>query len=113
VKARKISVKPYQVEGLLENGSRGMISYQVKKSLGDIILAPQLRLNGLNLLRNSKIADKIISCEDEFVLLESTEYAILKEAVNDLAVFGKNDVELVKRVLEAEEVAVEEKKGGN
>jgi hypothetical protein len=45
------------------------------------------------------------------ILLEDEEYKKLLSAVNTIKGFGMNDSEMVKRVIEAEEVAVSESGG--
>jgi hypothetical protein len=109
LKARRILLGNYEIDVPQQDGSTVRIPYDVKKSLGDIILAPQLKLNGTALLRNFRVASRIIDCLEESILLETQDYGLLLEAVDKLDLFGKNDVELVRRIIEAEEVTVTEK----
>jgi len=109
MKAKKINLEPYEIELRNQEGNIVKFPYDVKTSIADIILSQPLKLNGVKLLRNQEIASKIINCKEKFILLEFNEYLVIKEATDILDVFSKNDVELVKRILNAEEVEVDEK----
>lgn len=109
MKAMKINLKSYDIEGIDTQGKEVRVPYNVRGSIGDIILAPQLKLNGTMLLRNQKIAQKVIDCKEEFILLENWEYSIIKEATEIINVFSKNDVDFIRRIHESEEVEVQEK----
>jgi hypothetical protein len=109
MKVKKINLISYNIEVPQLDGTKKSIPYDVRNSLGEIILAPQLKLNGTRLLKNQKIASKIIDCKEDFILLELGEWSVLHEAVEILDVFGKNDVELIQRILESVDVDVEEK----
>ena len=104
---RRINLEPYRVQGM-EQGPDGKPvtkedDYDLKGSLVAILLAPALQLNGTELRRNGKVADKV-EAAGETLLLEDAEYAALKEALDKVRGFGKNDRELVERILEAETV---------
>lgn len=84
--------------------------YDVKESLAGILLSPEQKMSATELLKNNILAEQILQSE-KTLLLETDAYTRLKKAVESFVGYGKNDVELVKRVLEAPEVEVE-KKGG-
>jgi hypothetical protein len=83
--------------------------YDIKDSMADVLLHPELKLTGVALLKNNKLADKILSSTEDSVLLEEAEYQILRGACERIQGFSRDDLELVKRILEAPEVEVEVK----
>lgn len=105
---RKIDVRSYKVTVALPDGTKSEDDYITKDSLCICLLHPALQLTGMELLNRVKIKDKIESA-GEYVLLEEDEYAKLKTAFETIQGFSANDVEMVRRVLEAEEIQVEEK----
>jgi hypothetical protein len=109
MKAKRLWVETYEVEVLDNTGATVKLPYDVKKSISDIILAPPLKLNGVALLKNYKIASKILDCKDTHILLDFEEYGVILSATETLDVFSKNDVELIRRIHEVEEVEVKAK----
>lgn len=110
MKAWKIIVSSYEIEVAGLDGNLKKMPYDVRTSMGDLILAPQLKLNGTALMRNWKIAEKIMNCKEEYILLTQEEYLILKNSTEEIDVFSKNDVQLIQRIQNAEEIDVDEKK---
>ena len=104
---RKIPLENYNLK-VVRDGVHTSIPYDVKASLIICLLHPVLKLGARELLIRNKIGMKIEE-SDSFVLLEEAEYEKLKSAIETIEGFGQNDVELVTRVLEAEEVEVEVK----
>ncbi|MFH2095498.1 MAG: hypothetical protein ABIJ16_07330 [Bacteroidota bacterium] len=104
---RKINLKDYTVEVRMQQGVE-QVNYEVKTSIVNLLFHPDLKLNAVALLEQNKLAEKILATEQE-ILLEEAEYGKVKQAVGVVTGLGKNDVELVKRVLEAEEISVVEK----
>ena len=109
MKAKRLWVETYEVEVVDNTGATIKLPYDMKKSIGDIILAPPLKLNGVALLKNYKVAEKILDCKDTHILLDFEEYGIIRGATETLDVFSKNDVEMIRRIHEAEEVEVKVK----
>lgn len=104
----KIDVSSYQIEVKHPvTGEMKNLPYNVKEMLVGVLMHPSLQIAGAELYARMPIADKIKKAAGE-VLLEEDEYAKLKAAVNTIQGFGMNDAELVRRVIEAEEVAVKE-----
>ena len=103
---RELNLKPYMIS---VNGPKGMteIPYDVKGSLGNIVLSPNLKLNGRDLLKSNKVISKIEDCKEDAILLEESEFKYLTTAFERFEGFSKNEVELVKRVLESEIVKVD------
>ena len=107
---RKVVLADYKVKGRdLETGKVVDAPYSVRESMISILFLPALQLQAKELLERDKLANKINDTKDGFVLLEDAEFAKIETAVNTHKGFGKNDVEFVRRVLEAETVEVAEK----
>jgi len=104
---RKLQIDDYKVE-VQQNGKYIELPYDVVGSLGILLFHQDLRLNGRELLQNGELLSKIEGAKENnqsFVFLTPEEYSRVKRIV-DLRVFGKNEVELVKRILNCEEVEV-------
>jgi hypothetical protein len=72
--------------------------------MANVMLSPRLQHRGFRFYTVAKTATKIKNAKDEFVILDNTEYAILKESFDNTQGFGPNDTELVNRVYEAQRV---------
>lgn len=106
---RKLKIKSYNVQLVTDKGPQ-LISYNIRKSISNVVLSPEQKLGMADLLKFSKITDKIESCKEDTILLEETEYQVIKEAFGKFKGFGINEVELCRRIEEAEKVEVEEVK---
>lgn len=109
MEARKIDLSPYPV---LADGPEGpesvSVSYEVRKSLVNLLFNPQLQLGGCALLEQHELAVKIMDCAEDAILLDQSDYEKLRHATETFRGFGKNEVELVRRVLKAPSVPVAE-----
>jgi len=105
---RKIDVSKYEVVVAALDGQKNTDFYDMKESLSICLFHPNLQLNGRELLRRGKILDKIEQADGE-LMLEEAEYSKLKSAFEQIKGFGKNDLEMVSRVLNAERIEVKEK----
>jgi len=105
---KKICVEDYEVEVRTQNGVEKTM-YEVKTSIVNVLFNPELRLSSIDLLSQNKLAEKILNHKTSEILLEDAEYNKIKQAFDTVKGFVKNDVELVRRVLEAEDVSVVEK----
>ena len=105
---RKLDITQYKVVVLTPEGKKEDV-YDVKDALVHLLFHPDLRLNGMALLKQDKIAEKISNATTK-VLLEEEEYQKVKGAVDNFKGFTRSEVELVKRVFECPEIKVEEKK---
>lgn len=85
--------------------------YAVKESLATILLHPNLRLTGQQLFDRRMLYEKIKNESNE-LLLEKSDYEMLKDAVARFTGGGPNEMEMLARVFEAEEIEMEEKKKG-
>jgi len=99
---KKIIISDYDVTQ--PDGS--VLPYQVRDSLVELMLNRQLKLSGSELLRRNAVCSKILECEKDFFLMEEADYAKLKAAADAIEGLGKEDVELIRRIFEAETVDV-------
>jgi hypothetical protein len=102
---RTIKLRDYTVKLKDQEGNDVIVPYIVKNSILTLLTARELKLNGPDLLKNNALALKINDMGDE-ALLEEEEYARLKRSVEMLQGFGQEDVEFIRRIMEAPEVAV-------
>ena len=111
---RKVELQNYMVSMRDEQGNTVPKPYNVKESMVSCLLHPALKLTGRELLLRGKLATRIEEAEIKegkgFILVEEADYAKLKKAFETIEGFTKSDMELVRRVLEAEETDVEEVK---
>jgi len=101
---RKIQVSDYFI---IQDGKE--LPYPMREALAEVIFHPDLKLRALDLLKRDDLARKILDHSDSHILLEDSEYDLIKSAVNVVQGFVRNDVEFVRRVLDAESVEVVEK----
>ena len=106
---KKLVISNYKVKARNEKDEIVDVPYNVKESVVSILFHPSLQLEAMDLLEQNKLANKINDAKDGFVLLEDAEYEKVLKAANTFKGFSKNDVELVRRILEAEQVNVKEK----
>ena len=103
---RKIDLTSYDVT-IMEKDQMMTVPYDVKGSIVNGLYHSELRLGYKELFENDRIAQKVKN-SNGFVLLEEAEYEKLKQAFEIIRGFTKEDVELVRRVIEAPEVSVKE-----
>ena len=110
---RKIELQNYVINVPLADGKFIPKPYNVKESLVSCLLHPALKLTGRELLLRNKLASRIEEAEiiegHGHILVEEEDYRKLRQAFETIQGFTKSDMELVKRVLEAEEIEVAEK----
>lgn len=117
LKARKINLKNYTIE-VFDPKTEKMVPnpYDVARSIENILCAngqlTKQRLSMPDLLRNARLGVKIKNAGKE-VLIDEAEYQLVKNSFEAFQNFGINEVELCKRIDEAEIVEVKEKKGPN
>jgi hypothetical protein len=108
---RKLNLTKYKVPAKTPTGEERQIDYDVKESLVELLFSPTMKLGGTQLLKSQQVAEKILDAEDS-VLLEDEEYNLIQKSVENFQGFGRREVELVKRVLEAEKVDVNKESKG-
>lgn len=110
---RKLELSPYPVQMETPEGGVSTVSYSVRDSLVNLLFSPDLRLSGVLLLKQDTLARKILDSPDPFILLEEEEYGRVRTAVESFPGpsarigFQRNDVELIRRVLDCPEVKVQ------
>lgn len=104
---RKLDLTNYSVKS--QGAGEQTIPYDVRGSLATLLFNPSLQLRAVALLEQNKLAESILSAEGD-LLLEDAQYAKVKQAVEAFAGYSQNDVELVRRVLEAPDVKIQEVK---
>jgi len=109
---KKINIKAYTIEVLTESGVRN-IPYNVTSSIENILLATgqmtSQRLTMAETLANARVAEKIKAAEKQgYVLLEDSEFSKVDKAFKAFSGFGKNEVELCKRIEEVEDIKPED-----
>jgi len=106
-KMYKLPIDDYKVK--VKQGDKDReLTYDVIGSFDILLFHQDLRLNGKEVLQNGELQNKLEDCkkrEESFVFLTPEEYARLSRLL-DLRVFTKNDIELVKRIQNCEEVDV-------
>lgn len=96
---------PYMVEIRNLEGKLEKIPYGTKESLVAVLFSPVLKLTGLTLLKQDELARKVANSGEE-LLLEEEEYQRVRDAIEKTEGLGKNDVEFVRRIIEAPKVDV-------
>ena len=105
---KKINLQNYPISVSSPEGEKTM-PFEVRKSIIELLFIPALRLNAMALMDQNKLAEKIKDAQEDFVLLEEEEYRRIQKSFTLFEGFDKHSVELVKRVLEAENVNVQPK----
>jgi len=113
---RKLNLSNYTVKAKVPDrltpGLQMDVEYpfDMKSTCISILFIPQLRLNGVELLKANVLAQKILACESDDILLEDAEWSRLSAAVNAAEGLGYMEVEFCQRIIDAEMVEVEAKK---
>ena len=82
----------------------GELPYHVKDSILNLLFIQDLQLSGAELVKQNVLAMKLENCKGDEILLEDEEFGRIKRAMDTYKGFGRNDVELVTRITEAEVV---------
>ncbi len=105
---KEIDLSPYAIAGHKDK-------FEPRIFLGETLLSPLLKLGGLELLASFKLADRIQVCETDKLLVDDKEYAKIKRVTELPSMagaaigFGRNEVEMIRRILEAPDVQIEKK----
>jgi hypothetical protein len=105
---KKLFLSDYEVEIEID-GKKVKKPFQVKESILEILFHPDLKLAGRELLKQNELAEKIEKCNEDFILLENEEHNKILRALELTTGLGRNAVEFVKRIIEAQNVEVKEK----
>ena len=95
---KKIDLTPYFL---------GEQEVNIKDGIVMLLFNPALKLSGRDVILQDTLAKKI-EASNGSVLLEASEYIKIKNAFETFNGFRRGDVQLVERVLNAEEVNVKE-----
>lgn len=106
---RKLNIANYQIEIFGDDDKLINSPYEFKHSLINVLFHPSLQLGAMELLDRDKLAQKILNCNGDSLLLEDAEYGKIRSALEEIRGFARADVEFVKRIMEAEQVEVTEK----
>ena len=107
---RKINLKDYDVKTKVPNSDPMgplldmVMPYHVVDSIVNVMFIRELQLQGAELLKQQMLAMKLENCKEDDIILEDAEYERIKKAFDTYKGFTRPDVELVRRILEAEEV---------
>jgi len=108
---RRINLENYtEVVRDEESGKDVELAYPVKNSMVDALLSRELGLSAREALGREDLARRIKGCSDGAILIEEEEYKKLVVAIDTIKGWCRTDIEFLKRILEAPEVEVEEKK---
>lgn len=78
--------------------------YDFRKVIRTVVLSGNQGHNGFRLITADNLVKKIENCKEPFILLDNTEYTLLKSAFDKIQGLSQNEVTLVRRIYEAEEV---------
>lgn len=113
---KKIDIRDYNIEIPTPEGMKE-IPYGVVVSIENVVLATgqmtSQRLSMVQTLAVARIIEKIKAQEKKgkkFALLEDADFNKIKASFEAFSGFGKNEVELCKRIANAETVEVKESK---
>lgn len=106
---RRLDLSDYTVRLRNEQGELEDLPYPVKDSVVELLLARTLQIAGRELIERDNIARKILAADGE-VLLEEEEYSRLLVSAETVTGQGRTDVQLIRRIFDAPQVEVEEKK---
>ena len=113
---RKLNLKPYEIRAAidLDTGEDVWAPYDVKRSIENVMMASgemtSQKLSMAELLRRADVARKIADCPEDFILIEENEFQYVKKGFDAFQGFSINEVELCRRIEDAETVEVTEKK---
>jgi hypothetical protein len=108
---RELNIKTYNVKVKINDNGEVKdkeLPYDVKGSLIEILFAKDnQQLPVREAMARDKICKRIEDCESDTILLEDAEWEKLKSSAEKLSFVGRNDVELVSRILDCPEVVVD------
>lgn len=106
MKAIKLDLSRYETTQRDEKGDVAM--YDCRTSLVTLLFHPALELNASQVLDASDLARKVRDAGDT-LLVTPEEYDRVTASVNAAVGYGEHDVEFVRRMMNVEDVEVEEK----
>ena len=115
---RKIDITPFTIPVAVQleddKGQKSLqwqnVQYPFVDNVVNIVLSANNKLTARQLLERNMFCEKLVKAEREGqtdAMVEETEYGPVQSTFEDFVGLGRNDVEMVKRILEAPQVAVE------
>lgn len=96
---KTLDISPYDVViGKTPEGLELRQAYPIRDSIANILFA-QPGLKARDLLRRDDIARKVIAAPEDSVTLDDAEFEQLKAATDSLEGYGRQDVELIRRIV--------------
>ena len=105
---RKLNLENYEFSFRNAQGELETQLYDFKDAIINLMFHPDLKLSRSENLKADILAEKIMEADKE-IILEEEEYNRIFQAVDSFNGFGKNEVELVKRVTECPKIDIKEK----
>lgn len=107
----KLIVKDYFIRKRVVDQEKNAINiqdvpYNVRQSIGGVLYNPELRLTMREAIARKPLADSIENCKEDFLYITTDDFKKVKEAFEKIQGFGKDDLELLNRIEQAEEVEV-------
>ena len=103
---RKLDLTDYTVEVMTEEGAKNA-PFPFKSNLIEVLFNPKLEISAIDLLKRDDIARAILAAGDS-MLLEESDYGIIKDAIERMRGYQRYAVEMVRRVIDAPRVDVTE-----
>ena len=110
---RSLNIADYMVQfkvpDRLEPGRmiEGEHPFHVKDSILNLLFSKDLQMTGAETIKQNILAMKLEACSEDVILLEDEEFARIVKAFAVHTGFGRNEVELLKRIQDAETVEAE------
>lgn len=97
---KSLDITPYNITTALatDTAPAKVEPYPVKDALVNILFA-RSGLKARDILKRDDVARKILLADEPDLLLEDAEFELLKDAVDTMEGYGRNDAELCRRVL--------------
>ena len=80
--------------------------YGVRKTLAIILFHPNQKIEAREAILRDKLCEKIEKSTGNMFLLEERDWEKLKQSVETLPYVGRDDIKLIERILNAQEVPV-------
>ena len=112
---RKLNLENYTVNSKVAdpNMPGGLLDikypYPIKDSILNMLFSRELKLTGVELVKQQAVALKIEACRGNEILLEDEEYRRIKWAADTCIGFARPDFEMIERINNAKVVQVKQK----
>lgn len=78
--------------------------YDVREAIVNVMLNPRQQMKGFRQFTVGKVASRVKSCKEGYILLDSVEHRIAEESFSRMMGFGPHDMELLNRIYKMEEI---------